>query len=274
MAIWSGSVSFGLVNIPGSLETAQEREKKLNFKLEDKRDHSPVGYKYYNKSTGEDVDKKDIVKTYEFEKGKRVEVSSEELKAINQEASGNIDIQSFVPFDQIDPMLFERPYYLSPKQGAEKSYHLLREAMEKTKMCALGEVVMRQKNHLVLMFPRADYIVIELLRYPHTLIEPDQADYLKKDPQETDIPKKELDMAVSLVKSMEGKWNPEDYQDTYYDQVMELIQEKIRGKKIHAAKRAPKEEEATNVRDIMPLLKKSLEERKRAEKKRTEKKRA
>lgn len=263
MAVWSGSVSFGLVNIPGSLETAQESERKISFKLEDKRDRSPVGYKYYNKNTGEDVDKNDIVKTYEFEKGKRVEVTNEELKAVNQEASGNIDIESFVPFDKIDPLLFERPYYLAPKKGAEKSYHLLREAMEKTNMCALGEVVIRQKNRLALMFPRGDYIVIEILRYPHTVIEAEEAHYLKKRPQDVKIPKKELDMAVSLVKSMQGEWNPQEFKDTYYDEVIKLINKKIKGKEIHVSKEAPKGAKETNVRDIMPLLKKSLEDRKK-----------
>ncbi|MCO4753045.1 MAG: hypothetical protein KC478_01115, partial [Bacteriovoracaceae bacterium] len=119
MAIWSGAVSFGLVNIPGSLQTAQENEQKINFKLEDKKDHSPVGYKYYNKTTGEDVERKDIVKTYEFEKGKRVEITPEELKSINQEASENLDIENFVPISEIDPLLFNKPYYLTPKAGAE-----------------------------------------------------------------------------------------------------------------------------------------------------------
>lgn len=263
MAIWTGAVSFGLVNIPASLETAQETEQKISFKLEDKRDHSPVGYKYYNKNTGEDVDKKNIIKTFEFEKGKRVEITSEELKSVNQEASQNIDIENFVPLSEIDPLLFERPYYLSPKKGAEKSYHLLREAMEKTQMCALGQVVMRQKNHLALMFPRENYIIIELLRYPHSVIQTDEANYLRKDPKDIKIPKKEIDMAVSLVKSMQGDWNPEEYKDDYYEQVMKLINKKIKGKKVHASKEASKGAEESNVRDIMPLLKKSLEEKRK-----------
>ncbi|MEX0797943.1 MAG: Ku protein [Bacteriovoracaceae bacterium] len=268
MAIWTGAVSFGLVNIPGSLQTAQETGEKLSFKLEDKRDHSPVGYKYYNKNTGEDVDKKDIIKTYEFEKGKRVEITSKEIKSINQEASENIDIENFVPMDEIDLLLFERPYYLVPKKGAEKSYHLLRQAMEETDMCALGQVVMRQKNHLALMFPREEYIVVELLRYPHSVIQAHEANYLKKDPKKIDIPKKELDMAVKLIKNMKSKWNPEEYKDDYYEQAMKLINKKIKGKKIHVAKDVSKGVEASNVRDITALLRESLEENKKPKKKR------
>ena len=274
MAIWSGAISFGLVNIPGSLESAQESEQKLSFKLEDKHDHSPVGYKYYNKTTGKDVERKDIIKTYEFEKGKRVEISNDELKSLNLDTSQNIEIENFVAMEDIDPLLFERPYYIVPKKGAEKSYHLLRRAMEKTKMAALGQMVIRQKNHLALMFPRGDYILLELLRYPHTVIEAEEADYLKEKPGEFRIAKKELDMAVQLVKSMQGDWNPGKYRDTYYEEVMKLVDKKIKGKKIHISKEAPKETMATNVRDIMPLLRKSLEKSAKAEAAQEAKKRA
>lgn len=270
MAIWTGAVSFGLVNIPASLETAQESGQKISFKLEDKNDHSPVGYKYYNKNTGEDVEKSDIIKTYEFEKGKRVEISSEELKGINQESSDNLEIENFVPLEEIDPLLFERPYYLTPKKGAEKSYHLLRKAMEKTKMCGLGQVVMRQKSNLALIFPRDEYIVVEILRYPHTVIETHEATYLKKDAKDIKIPKKELDMATQLIENMKAPWEPSSYKDNYYDEVMKLINEKIKGKKIHVSKAAStKGADASNVKDLMPLLRKSLEEKKKKSKKST-----
>ncbi|MCO4755475.1 MAG: hypothetical protein KC478_13420, partial [Bacteriovoracaceae bacterium] len=149
----------------------------------------------------------------------------------------------------------------------EKSYHLLRQAMEKTQMCALGQLVMRQKNHLALMFPRGDYIVVELLRYPHSIIQAHEAPYLKKDPKQFKIPKKELDMAVQLIKTMQGQWNPEEYGDNYYEEVMELINKKIKGKKVHVAKEVSKTSaEASNVRDIMPLLRKSLEAKKQKSK--------
>ncbi len=175
MAIWKGSVSFGLVNIPCRLETAQETEQKVSFQMEDSADHSPVGYKYYNKTTGEDVPRDRIIKTYEYEKGKKVEITKEELSSINKDASDNIEIKSFVPLKEIDPLLFERPYYLVPQKGAEKSYQLLLRAMKKEKSCALGEVVLRSRNRLALMFERDGFIFIELLRYPHSVILPEEA---------------------------------------------------------------------------------------------------
>ena len=262
MPIWTGAVSFGLVNIPASLETAQESSQKINFHLEDKNDHSPVGYKYYNKTTGKDIERKDVIKTYEFEKGKRVEVTPEELKEINKESSENIEIENFVPIEEIDLLLFERPYYLTPKKGAEKSYHLLRQAMVKTKMCGIGKIVIRQKTNLVLILPREEYIIVEILRYPHTIIEPHEADYLKTSAKEVKIPKRELDMAIKLVENMKAPWAPSSYEDNYYEEVMKLINKKIKGKKVHTSKTPSKAQESSNVADLMPLLRKSLEDKK------------
>ena len=125
------------------------------------------------------------------------------------------------------------------------------------------------------MFPREDYIVVELLRYPHSIIQAHEAHYLKKNPDQFKIPKKELDMAIQLIKTMKGEWNPEEYGDNYYEEVMDLINKKIKGKKVHVAKEVSKEKgEASNVRDIMPLLRKSLEAKKARSKKETSKKRA
>lgn len=264
MAIWKGSVSFGLVNIPCRLETAQESEEKVSFQMEDKQDHSPVGYKYYNKTTGEDVPRDRIIKTYEIEKGKKVEITKEELKSITEDASDNIEIKSFVPLKDIDLLLFERPYYLVPQKGAEKSYRLLQEAMKLEKSCALGEVVLRSRNRLALMFEREGFIFIELLRYPHTVVLPADAPYAIK--SDVKVPKTELDMARKLLKNMQGEWSPEDFKDTYYQEVMKLIKKKVKGKEVHESKEPPKESVDDNVRDIMPLLRKSLEESKNSQK--------
>lgn len=267
MAIWKGSISFGLVNIPCRLETAQESDEKISFQMEDSEDHSPVGYKYYNKSTGEDVPRDRIIKTYEYEKGKKVEITKEDLASINKEGSDNVEIKSFVPLSQIDPLLFEKPYYLVPQKGAEKSYLLLMKAMAQEKACALGEVTLRSRNRLALMFERDGFLFIELLRYPHTVILPQEAPY-KTRVENIKLPKGELDMAKQLLKSMQGEWTPEDFKDNYYRDLKKLIDKKVKGKQTHEAKEVPKERGDDNVKDIMPLLRKSLEKSKNEQRKR------
>jgi DNA end-binding protein Ku len=257
--IWSGAISFGLINIPVVVLTAKQT-KRLSFRMLDKHDHSPIGYKQVNKSTGREVDRRNIVKGYEYEKNQFVIISEDEIKKSAPRRTQTIDIEDFVAIDDLDPLLFETPYYLVPGKSGEKGYVLLRSVLERTKRAAIGQFVMHSKQHLVAMIPRGDYIILETLRYAHEIREVEEAKFLEDVRlDKIRITPKEIKMAESLVEDMTAEWEPEKYKDTFQDLLKKRIEAKI---KSGDTELAPMEEAPeitnTNVTDLMPLLERSL----------------
>lgn len=263
--IWKGALSFGLINIPVKLMKAEE-EKNLHFSMLDEKDMAPIRYKKINAKTGKEVPYNRIVKGYEFEKNNFVVVNDLDFKAANVEATGTIDIENFVKLEDIDLMFLERPYYLVPEKNGEKGYFLLTNAMKKSKKVAIAKIVLRTKQHLAMIMERGDCLVLELMRFAHEVLEVDEVDYfdsLKK----VKFSPKEMSMALDLVDGMTEEWNPKKYKDTYHADLKKIIDKKIKagkGKEIDYEIAEPKK--ATNVLDLMPLLKQSLEKKKNAKK--------
>lgn len=263
--IWKGALSFGLLNIPVRLMKAEE-EKTLHFSMLDEKDLSPIRYKKINAKTGKEVPYNRIVKGYEFKKNQYVVMNDKDFKVANVEATGTIDIENFVEQKDIDLMFLERPYYLVPEKNGEKGYFLLSEAMKKSKKVAIAKIVMRTKQHLVMIMVRGDYLVLEMMRFAHEVIEADKVDYFKYFKKVKFNPK-EMSMAVDLVDGMTEKWMPEQYKDTYYTDLKKIIDKKIKGGKGKVIDyEVPEPIKASNVLDLMPLLKQSLESKKSSKK--------
>lgn len=261
--IWKGSISFGLLNIPVTLQTANE-SKQLHFQMLDSKDLAPIKYKRVNANTGREVDYARIVKGYEYEPEQYVVLSKQDFVAANPKATQTIDVEDFVPLDDIDPMLFDRPYYLVPQKNGEKGYFLLRDALEKTSKVAIGKVVIRTKQHLCAIMAREKYLVCMLLRFSHEVLEVNEVDYLEDVKKDVRYSPKELRMAEDLIKGMSAKWNPDRYKDTYYNDMMKRIKAKIKAGKtevIEDVEEPIEKVEPTKVVDLLPLLRKSLEEK-------------
>jgi DNA end-binding protein Ku len=259
--LWNGAISFSLIHIPVSLHTAA-RAHELDLNLLDKRDFAPVGYQRYNKATGKVVEWNDVVKGYEYEKGEYVVLTDEDFRRANVEASRTIDIQTFVDRDAISPYYFDTPYFLMPDKNGERVYALLREALEQSKKLAVATFVLRSRQHVAALMPVEKIIVLNTLRYqeeiqPH----PDVAAAVAK--KAGAAGGRELQMALKLVEEMSEKWKPEAFSDTYRDDLMKRIQQKVKAGQTHAL--TEPEEEATErptgggkVVDLMSLLEKSL----------------
>lgn len=258
--IWSGAISFGLLNIPVSVMTAKE-EERISFRMLDKRDNSPIGYKQYSKSTGKEIDRKNIIKAYEYEKNQFVAITDEDLKKANPKATQTIDIEDFVNLKDVDFLLYEKPYYLVPGKNGEKGYVLLRNILEETKKAAVAKFILRNRQHLVAIIPREDYLILEVLRFAHEVTEIKQAKYLDDyDLSHVRVSPREMKAAKALVDEMTEKWKPDKYKDTYQDELIKYIERKI---KSGATREAAEYEETprstnTNQADLMALLQKSL----------------
>ncbi len=270
--IWKGSLSFGLLNIPVQLMKADE-EKDLHFSLLDQNDLSPIHYKKINAKTGKEVPYKRIVKGYEYKKNEYVVMEEKDFKAANVEATRTIDIENFVNIDDVDLMFLEKPYYLVPEKNGEKGYFLLCEAMKKSNKAAVGKVVIRTKQHLALIMVRGDYLVLEIMRFAHEVLETSEVEYFDSI-KRIKFTAKEIQMAMDLIDGMTEKWKPDQYKDTYFSDLKKIIAKKIKagkGKIIEYEEPAPLKT-ASNVIDLMPLLKKSLESKKHPKKNHNQKK--
>ncbi|MYM25797.1 Ku protein [Duganella sp. FT135W] len=258
-ALWKGAISFGLVYIPVEMYTAVQ-EHDLDLTMLDRRDFSPVGYKRYNKSTGKEVTWDDIVKGYEYETDEYVVLSDEDLKRANVEATQTIDIAAFVEAAEVPLTYYETPYYLAPTRGGAKVYALLRETLRKAGKIGIATIVMRTKQHLCALVCVEDKIVLNTLRYATEIRDAEEL----KLPPATAISAKELKMALSLVEGMSEEWKPEQYHDTYRDDVLALVKKKIKAGQTKtitapsAKERAPK---SSNVVDLVALLQDSLGKR-------------
>jgi len=254
-AIWKGSISFGLVNIPIALYPATRREE-LKFRLLRKTDLSPVNYKRVAEKDGKEVPWDQIVKGYEYEKGKYVVLQDEDFQRVDIEATQTVDIQDFVELDEIDPIFFYKPYYLEPQKGGDKAYALLRDALKDSKKVGVAKVVIKTREYLAGVKPEDGALVLELMHFADELADTSKLHISKK----VEVGKREMTMAKSLIDSMSSKWNPEKYKDDYREALMEVIEEKVEagGKEIEEKPRkAPK---LTKVIDLVSVLQKSLEE--------------
>ncbi len=257
-AIWKGSITFGLVNIPVGLYSAETRDE-IHFKLLDKKTMSPIHYKRVSEESGKEVAWEETVRGYEFSPGKYVVMSDEDLKRAAPEATQTIDIVDFVDMDEISPLYFDKPYYLGPDKKGTKAYALLREVLRRTNKVGIAKVVIRTRQYLAAVVPRDEVLTLELLRFAHEL----------RDPSELDIPKgkggvsdRELDMAERLVEGMVDAWDPEKYKDDYRRDLMKMIEERVEAGQLESSPEpAPRpERRADNVVDLMALLKRSVEE--------------
>lgn len=259
-ALWSGAISFGLLNIPVAVLSAKE-EERISFRMLDKRNNSPIGYKQYTKSTGKEIDKKNIIKAYEYEKNQFVRITDDELKKVNPKATQTIDIEDFVNLKDVDFLLFEKPYYLVPGKNGEKGYVLLREILEETQKAAVAKFVMHNRQHLVTIIPREDYLILEVMRYQHEVTEVSEAKHLEDyDLSRVKISPREKKAAKALVDEMTAKWKPDKYHDTYQDELRKYIKHKVKVGDVEAAaeyEEAPRSTD-TNSADLMALLQKSI----------------
>jgi DNA end-binding protein Ku len=254
-AIWKGSISFGLVNIPVGLYAATRPANEVKFRMLREQDHSPIRYKRVAEADEKEVPWEKIVKGYEYEKGEFVVLDEEDFEKVEIKSNQTVDIKEFVDLKDIDPMYFDQPYFLAPEKGGDKAYALLREALERTGKVGIAKVVIKTREHLAAVKPLGKALILELMHFADELADPQDLSLPKIDPG-----KKELDMAESLVGAMSGEWEPERYKDEYREALMKVIEEKMSAgsKKAKAPKSTgPK---PTNVVDLVDMLQRSLKE--------------
>ncbi len=252
-AIWSGAISFGLVNIPVKLYSAVQR-KTVRFHQLDQEDQQRIQQKRVNPRTGEEVPYENLVKGYEVGPDRFVVVTPEELESLEPEKTRMIDIVAFVDLDQIDPIFYDHPYYLVPDTGATKAYRLLLDAMKESGKVAIGRVVLRSKEHLVAIRPRDAVLTMETMLFADEVIPPDDLEDAPADGK-VKTSKKELGMAQQLIDSLAEDFEPEKYRDEYRDRVLDLIERKAEGEEI--VLEAPPEE-PKKVPDLMAALEQSI----------------
>ena len=274
--LWKGAISFGLVNVPVELFSAEKRSAGLDLTMLDRRDMAPVGYKRVNKATGKEVPWDDVVKGYEYEDNRYVVLSEEDFRRANPEAAKTVDILAFVDLQDIAPQSFATPYYLVPGKRGEKAYALLRDALRKSGKAGIATVVIRTKQSLAALVAEEDALVLNTLRYHSQL----------KTAKDLDIPQKlegakatakELDMALRLVDDMADKWQPEKYHDTYHEDLLKRIEEKVKAGETEEVTAPEKEEKAprsAEVVDLMSLLRKGVGQKHEKPKRHARKRRA
>jgi len=250
--LWNGSISFGLVSIPVRLYSGSNPRQGIDLDMLHKDDHAPIRYARICRKDGEEVPWDDIVKGYEYRDGDYIVLSKKELDELDAKKTQTIDILQFVDEDDIDIRFFEKPYYLEAIKGGEKAYALLRTALEKSKKLGLAKFVMHQHEHIAVIKPVGRALVLNQMRYPSDLREPGELHL----PTDKDLTKKEVDMALELVKQETRPFMPEDLKDTFTDELEELIKDKVKGKK--PAKTKAKVQHETSAGDLMSALKSSL----------------
>jgi DNA end-binding protein Ku len=261
--LWKGAISFGLVNVPVELYPAQKRTSELDLTMLDKRDLAPVGYKRYNKASGEDVPWAEVVKGYEYQDGKYVVLSDEDFRRANIEASRTVEILSFVDLHEIPPQHFETPYYLVPGKRGEKAYVLLRDTLKKAGKAGIATVVIRTRQYLAALISQEEVLLLNTLRYADELRDVKDLD-LPASLKKQKITPKELDLALRLVEDLAGKWEPEKYKDSYREDLLARVREKVKKgqtEEITEPEKAPRTGKTAEVIDLMALLKKSVEKK-------------
>jgi DNA end-binding protein Ku len=250
-SIWSGAISFGLVNVPVKMYSAID-EQDVHFHLLHVKDDSRIGYEKICKQEDKPVPDDEIVKAYEFDKGEYVYVTDEDLAAAEGENFKTIDIEDFVPYEEIDPIFFEKSYFLGPGQGGEKVYALLVKAMEDSGLAAIAKYVMRDKQHLGCLRIRDGVIALEKMYFADEIRPIDEVKV-----KNVSVGKHELEMASELIDRFAGSFEPEKYEDTYRQALLDIIKAKRKGKEVHVEPRREQEE----VPDLMAALRASIEAR-------------
>jgi DNA end-binding protein Ku len=260
-ALWKGDISFGLVNIPVELYPAQEH-KEFKFAMLDKRDFSPVGYKRYSKQSNKEVEWSNIVKAYEYEKDQYVVLSDEDFRRANVKASQTIDIQAFVPAVEIPVQYFDTPYFLEPTERGKKVYALLRETLVSTGRIAIAQVVIRTAQHLAAVVPVGRALMLNTMRYPDQLRAPGKMNFPANGLKGVGVTAKEIELAKRLVSDMAEHWKPAEFKDSYHQDLMRRIKEKIKKgetKQITEADESDGQKtRSAQVIDLAALLKRSL----------------
>jgi DNA end-binding protein Ku len=255
--VWKGHISFGLVNVPVTLYPAEQRAD-LSLRLIDSRDMSRVRYERVNAETGEEVPWDRVVKGYEYDDGNYVVIGQDELKQAAPEATQTVEIERFVDLGEIDPVYFDKPYFLEPGKKASKGYALLRDALSETGKAGIAKVVIRTRQYIAALVARGDGLVLDLLRYDQELREMDRLD-LPGNADEEGVKKQEMKMARDLVESMAGPWDPSEYHDEYREKLQAWIEEKIESGEVERApETSPGGEEAPEPINMMEALRKSL----------------
>lgn len=262
--IWTGSLSFGLLNIPVSLMSG-ERRTDLSFRMLDSRDKKPIRFERVNADTGDEVPWKDIVKAFEYDKGSYVVLEKEDIAAAAPESHESVDVETFVDAASINLRYFEKPYVLVPGKKAEKGYVLLRETLKKSGKVGIARVVIRTREYMCAVMPDAQALVLILLRYPQELVDFDEYKLPEGKPAEYRIAPKELEMAEQLIQSMASPWDPAAYHDEFRARLSAIIKKRIKaaGSTTTFEEPAAREDAATNVVDFMALLQQSLDTNKR-----------
>ncbi|MDF0505446.1 Ku protein [Burkholderia cenocepacia] len=257
--IWKGAISFGLVHVPVQLFPAT-RTVKPSFRMLDKRSMDPIGYRQINKRTGKEVTREDIVRGYEYEKERYVVLTDDEIRAANPESTQTVDILTFVDEDAVSFLYLDTPYYLVPDRKGEKVYALLRDALKDSGKIGIALVVMRDRQHLGALIPVGPMLALDTLRWQEELRPLDELSVPTDDAKGAGVTARELGMAKKLIDDMSGKWTPDEYHDTFRDDILELVERKVRAGKIEEIEDRPAQtgRAASNVVDLTELLKRSL----------------
>lgn len=250
-SLWSGAISFGLVNAPVRLYSAVA-EHKLHFHFLHVKDDSPIGYEKVCKKENRPVPDEEIVKAFEYTKGKYVYMEDEDFEAARMRGYKTIDIEAFVAYEEMDPIYFAKTYYVGPQEGGEHVYALLARAMDESGLAAVARFVMRDQQHLGVLRVRKGVITLEQLYFQDEIRPIDEI----KSESGGRIKKEELELAARLIASFTDRWQPSKYKDTYRDELMKVIEAKRKGKQVHAAAEV---EEAGELPDLMTVLRESVE---------------
>jgi len=259
--LWKGAISFGLVNVPVEVYPA-DQSHAVSFSMLDKRDFAPIGFKRYNKKSGDEVPWGNIVKGYEYEKGQYVVLTDEDFRRANVKASQTIEIETFVPASSIPAPYFETPYYLVPTERGQKAYVLLRDALANEGKIGVGQVVIRTKQHLVALIPDGPVLMMNVLRYANEVRDTEGLNVPPKSAKTAGVSERELQLAERLIDDMSGAWKPDQFKDTYHEDLMNRIEDKIKKGETKELTQPEKEtgggRKKAEVIDLMDLLKQSI----------------
>lgn len=264
--IWSGTLSFGLLNVPVSLMPG-ERRTDLHFRMLDSRNNAAVKYERVNAETGEEVPWEEIVKAFEYEKGNYVVLEPEDIRSASAQGKEAVEIEAFVDATSVPPQYFEKPYVLVPGKKAEKGYVLLRETLKSTGKLGIGRVVIRTKEYLCAVMPQGDALILLLLRFEEELVDASEYKLPSGKTAEYRVSEKELSMARQLINSMAEEWKPSDFRDEFRERLSAVIDKRLKSNglvsNVDGNPEGEDETAATNVVDFMSLLQKSLASNKR-----------
>jgi DNA end-binding protein Ku len=258
--IWKGAISFGLVHVPVQLYPATQSEK-VGFNLLDRRSIDPIGYKQVNKRTGKEVTRENIARGVEYEKGKYVVMSDAEIRAANPESTQTVDILAFVEAPDISFLYLDTPYYLAPDRKGEKVYALLRDALKESGKVGIANVVMHNKQHLAVLIPLGPVLALNTLRWATEVRSYDELTLPDESRKKSGVTARELGMAKKLIDDMTDKWDPSAYHDTFHDDIMTLVERKVRAGKTEDIGEVEEPREArpsADILDLSDLLKRSL----------------